>query len=100
MCKTLGWARHFPSADNSRELVAWVYPRRLPWLACTPPTVSSGRPRCGVALPPSASRSLEVVSEPQHPYGGRMRDLFQRQVLGSPAAVCPILSGGAKENHC
>src|SRR5690348_16636162 len=44
-------SKPFPRANHSRGLVAWVCPRRLPWLACTLPTVSSGRPRCGVAPP-------------------------------------------------
>jgi hypothetical protein len=52
----------FPRANNSLALVGWVYPSRLPWLACTLPTVSSWWRRCGVALPPQhpAARKLYI----------------------------------------
>jgi hypothetical protein len=56
----------FNDDDDSRGLVAWVFPRRFPWRACTIPTASSGRPRCGAALPPSGSCNWESESELQH----------------------------------
>ncbi len=89
-----------PTSGNSCGLVAWVYPRRLPWLACTLSSAASGRQRCGVVLLPSACRGSEAVSEQQHPWEGKMHDPFRWQVLGSQAAMHLTLSCSARENHC
>jgi len=87
-----------PTSGNSCGLVAWVYPRRFPWLACTLSSAASGRQRCGVVLLPSACPGSEAVSAQQHPWVGKMHDPFRWQVLGSQAAMHLTLSGSAREN--
>jgi hypothetical protein len=93
-------SRFWSGDDNSAGLVAWVYPRRFPWLPCTLPTSSCGRPRCGVVPAPSASCDLEAVLGLQHLCEGKLRAHYQSQVLGSQAAVCLTLSGSTQANGC
>ena len=88
----------FPGTNDSLELVGWVYPKRLPWPACTPPTSFSSRQLSGAVTPPAASCDSEALYGLRHPCAGKMRDPFRRQGSEWQATVCPTPSGGVPEN--